>query len=296
MLDPWFKRAYPLKHLKKWLYWPWGEYQVLRHANAVCFTCEEERRLARQSFWLYRCNEQVVAYGTAAPTGEPELQKKLFHERFPETRGKRLILFLGRIHRKKGCDLLIQAFQSILGSLSTGAAVSENLHLVIAGPDQTGWSAELKRLTTSLCIDHRVTWTGMLTGDLKLGALRAAELFVLPSHQENFGIAVAEALACSLPVVISNKVNIWREIEQDQAGLVANDDGASVTSSLRLWLAKDSHERQVFRDNAWKCFARRFEIHSAADSLVRILGSRTSPPTPCHPLRTTVTEAQKVQW
>ena len=55
MLDPWFKRTYPLKHLKKWLYWPWAEYRVLRDAQAVLFTCEEERILARQSFWLYKC-------------------------------------------------------------------------------------------------------------------------------------------------------------------------------------------------------------------------------------------------
>src|SRR5215813_11245473 len=83
MLDPWFKQAYPFKHLKKWLYWPWAEYRVLRNAKAVCFTCEEERRLARQSFWLYRCNERVVAYGTAAPPGNSVEQKELFYARYP---------------------------------------------------------------------------------------------------------------------------------------------------------------------------------------------------------------------
>src|SRR5579862_7846469 len=67
MLDPWFKRKYPLKHLKKWMYWPWAEYRVLRDAEAVLFTCEEERKLARSSFWMYRCNEIVVNYGTARP-------------------------------------------------------------------------------------------------------------------------------------------------------------------------------------------------------------------------------------
>jgi hypothetical protein len=72
MLDPWFKRQYPLKHLKKWLYWPWGEYRVLRDAQGVLFTSEEERRLARQSFWLYRCRELVLGYGiTAPPPPEP---------------------------------------------------------------------------------------------------------------------------------------------------------------------------------------------------------------------------------
>ncbi len=67
MLDPWFKRQYPLKHLKKWLYWPWAEYRVLRDASAVLFTCEEERLLARESFWLYRAKEAIVSHGTPGP-------------------------------------------------------------------------------------------------------------------------------------------------------------------------------------------------------------------------------------
>jgi glycosyltransferase involved in cell wall biosynthesis len=102
MLDPWFKRAYPLKHLKKWLYWPWAEYRVLRDARAVLFTCEEERRLARESFALYRCRELVVNYGTAPPDGDVVRQRAAFLDRFPAIREKTLLLFLGRIHPKKG--------------------------------------------------------------------------------------------------------------------------------------------------------------------------------------------------
>src|ERR1700681_4072171 len=115
MLDPWFKRAYPLKHLKKWMYWPWAEYRVLRDANAVLFTCEEERRLACSSFWLYRCNDMVVSYGTAKPKGDPKVELLEFFARYPELRGKKLALFMGRIHPKKGCDLLIEAFARVLG-------------------------------------------------------------------------------------------------------------------------------------------------------------------------------------
>ena len=76
MLDPWFKRSYPLKHLKKWCYWPWAEYPLLRDAAAVLFTCELERQLARQSFWLYQAKERVIAYGKAAPPGEAALQRR----------------------------------------------------------------------------------------------------------------------------------------------------------------------------------------------------------------------------
>ena len=106
MLDPWFKRTYPLKHLKKSLYWRWGEYRVLRDAQAVLFTCEEERILAREPFNPYKCNEVVVSFGTAAPTGDPLAQRQIFFERFPELRNRQILLFLSRIHVKKGCNLL----------------------------------------------------------------------------------------------------------------------------------------------------------------------------------------------
>jgi len=271
MLDPWFKRTYPLKHLKKWLYWPWAEYQVLRNANAVCFTCEEERRLARESFWLYRCNERVVAYGTAAPEGDAESQKKLFFERFPETRGKRLILFLGRIHPKKGCDLLIRAFAQVLKEAPAGEAFSPPLHLVIAGPDQAGWAEQLEALAASLHISDKITWTGMLTGEIKLGALRSAEVFALPSHQENFGIAVVEALGCGVPVLITNKVNIWREIEEDGAGLVENDDDEGTLRLFQQWLSLRQTDQRTYRVNALRCFEKRFEVRQAARSVIRIL-------------------------
>ena len=264
MLDPWFKRTYPLKHLKKWLYWPWAEYRVLRDAEAVLFTCEEERILARESFWLYKCNEIVVNFGTSAPTQDSAAKRQTFLNQFPELRHKRLLLFLSRIHVKKGCDLLIEAFAKVASS-------DEDLHLVMAGPDQTGWQAELHKLAKKLGIAQKITWTGMLLGDLKWGALYAAEVLVLPSHQENFGIVIAEAMACGVPVLISNKVNIWREIAADGAGLVANDDLDGTTQLLQKWLAMSPDEQQTMQQKAQKCFIERFEIHQTAKSFIDTL-------------------------
>ncbi len=264
MLDPWFKRTYPLKHLKKSLYWPWGDYRVLRDAKAVLFTCEEEKLLARQSFGLYRANEVVVSYGTAGPAGDAVAQRAAFLSRYPELRGKRLLLFLSRIHVKKGCDLLIEAFARVAGA-------DPSLHLVMAGPDQTGWRPELERRAASLDVPDRITWAGMLTGDMKWGAFYAAEVFALPSHQENFGVAVAEALACSLPVLISNKVNIWREIIEDGAGLVAEDTEVGTTRLLQEWLALPLPARQEMARRARRCFEDRFEIQIAANNLLEAL-------------------------
>ena len=123
MLDPWFKHTYPLKHLKKWLYWPWAEYRVLRDARAVIFTCEEERQLARQSFWLYRANEVVTSYGTSSPPSNGDELAQRFLDRHPHLHGKRIVLFLSRIHEKKGCDLLLDAFAQV-------ATVDDRLHLL----------------------------------------------------------------------------------------------------------------------------------------------------------------------
>ncbi|MEI6561011.1 MAG: glycosyltransferase [Verrucomicrobiota bacterium] len=265
MLDPWFKKHYPLKHFKKWLYWPWAEYRVLRDASAVLFTCMEEKLLARHSFWLYRCNEKVVNYGTAGWKGDADVQKRCFFKKFPELEGKRLFLFLGRIHEKKGGDLLFEMFHRIVSERP-----ELDLHLVMAGPDDNTFARTLKKTAQSLGIADRITWTGMLLGDEKWGAFQASEAFVLPSHQENFGISVAEALSASLPVLISNKVNIWREIEQEAAGLVENDDLPGTYALFKRWLDLDAQKREEMREKARECFLRHFEISSAARSLIKV--------------------------
>lgn len=269
MLDPWFKRRYPLKHLKKWLYWPWSEYRVLRDAAAVMFTCEDERRLARQTFWLYKCDEFVVNYGTAAPPGNAAEQRQVFEAAFPEIIGRRNLLFLSRVHEKKGVDLLLRAFERVLRTRPESE--TRNLHLIIAGPSADSYGEQMRELGRQLGIDSQITWTGMLRGDLKWGAFRCAEAFVLPSHQENFGIAVAESLACGVPVLISNQVNIWREIEQANGGYVETDDLAGTELLIRRWLATEPERWERMRHDAIECFDKRFYIERTAESFIKAM-------------------------
>jgi glycosyltransferase involved in cell wall biosynthesis len=261
MLDPWFKHTYPLKHLKKWLYWPWAEYRLLRDAQAVLFTCEEERLLARKSFWLYKVREAVINYGTGTPPENGEVLSALFYESYPQLKNKRVLLFLSRIHEKKGCDLLIDAFAKV-------ANQDANLHLVMAGPCHTDLIDQLKAQAQNLGIADRITWTGMLQGDMKWGAFYASEAFVLSSHQENFGIAVAEALGCGVPVLISNKVNIWREIAADGAGIVNTDDAEGTEKTLRQWLAMSANARHKMAIQAKATFEQRFTVDAMAHSLI----------------------------
>jgi glycosyltransferase involved in cell wall biosynthesis len=262
MLDPWFKETFPLKHLKKWLYWPWAEYRVLRDAAAVIFTSEEERLQARTSFWLYRAREKVSPLGVEASPISPNAKSE-FLSRYPQLQNTRNFLFLGRLHPKKGCDILLDAFARIRSN--------DPVSLIMAGPDQIGWESDLRRQMTLLNLTSRIVFTGMLQGVMKQGALASADAFVLPSHQENFGISVVEALAACVPVLISNRVNIWREIDGDRAGYVESDDLAGTTRLLQRWIDTAPTERETMRENARKCFEQRFEIDRAVDSLSQVL-------------------------
>jgi len=263
MLDPWFKRHYPLKHLKKWLYWPWAEYRVLRDSAAVLFTAEDERILARESFWLYRCTERVVQYGVEPPPVDMAQGKAAFFNKFPELEHRRLWLFLARMHPKKCGDYVIRAFAELKNS-------DPSLHLVMAGPDDSDCARDWKLLAENSGLRGRITWTGMIAGPVKWGALYAAELFVLPSHQENFGIAVVEALACGVPVVISKRINIWREIVSANAGIAGDDTLAATTAALREFDSLDTEARLAMKQNAMRCFDKHFVISRTVDRLLEI--------------------------
>ena len=256
MLDPWFKRAYPLKHLKKAVYWGLIEHRILRDAHGVLFTASLEAELAKKTFWPNQWTSVVVPYGTVEPPGNRERQMTQFFSVCPQVAGKKFILFLGRLHEKKGCDLLIEAF-------AENAAKFPQLHLVLAGPDQQGWKAKLLATASRRGLRGRVHFPGMLQGGAKWGAFHAAEVFILPSHQENFGIAVAEALACGTPVLISNKVNIWHEILEDGVGLVEDDTLEGTSRLLERWHDLSTVEREEMAVRCRSSFERRFDIKQA---------------------------------
>lgn len=269
MLDPWFAQAYPKKHLLKTAFWNLFERKVLRDARGVFFTCEEERQLAPLSFSSYKCREFVVGYGTKDISGNADEQRAAFSSKIPEARRRKLILFLSRIHPKKGIELLIQGF-------ARHAEEFPDFDLVIAGPDQVGLQARLEKLAARLGIAKRIHWPGMLTGNEKWGAFRSAEFFVLPSHQENFGIVVAEAMALAVPVLITDKVNIWREVQSDGAGRVVADNISEIEDGLLYMCSLSRSELEVMGRNARSCFMSRYDIEKNAMDLLSLIG-RLSP-------------------
>lgn len=267
MLDPYFNRAHPLKAAVKQVFWWFSEGRLVANARNVFFTTEEERQLARHSFWPFRCRERVISYGTRDIEGDAETQIAAFRSAVPQLAGRRFVLFLSRIHPKKGCDLLIQAFAKVAGQ-------APMLDLVMAGPDASGWTKDLKAMAAELGVQDRIHWPGMLKGDLKWGAFRASEAFILPSHQENFGIVIAEAMACGRPVLTTRKVNTWREVQDSRAGLIDNDDLAGITRLLEQFLALPEDAKQIMGQRARQGFVEKFDIGTMAPQLIQAFGGK----------------------
>jgi glycosyltransferase involved in cell wall biosynthesis len=271
MLDPYFKQQYPLKHLKKWLYWLLAEYWVLRGAMRVLFTTELERDLALQTFSLARWRPMVAPLGSEAPPAPAAELIEALRARSPELfvqhdgawKPLRFLLFLGRLHPKKGCELLIEAFATI-------AQQDPTLHLVMAGPDGAQWQHKLEELAATAGIADRVLWPGILLGEAKWGAFAACEVFALPSHQENFGVAVVEALASGRPVLISNQVNISPEIATDGCGYVEADTLEGTRRLLERWLATAPDDRARMAAQARSTFDARYDMRRNTAAILRV--------------------------
>lgn len=268
-LDPWFKH-YPLKQIKKQVYWTLIEHKVLRDAAAVLFTTIDEQMVSDGAFWPYRCNPKVVGYGISDPfiskvrTKDRSDAREQLKYALPQLGARPFLLFLARVHEKKGIELLLQA-------IARNSHKFQDHAFVIAGPGEQDYISGLKAMAQQLALEKRLIWAGPLYGKIKWAAMIEAEAYVLPSHQENFGISVAEALACRVPVLITDKVNIWREIVADGGGLAQNDDITGISRLLEQWSSLHPEHRESMRDRARQCFLNHFEITRTSINLFSTL-------------------------
>lgn len=255
MLDPWFQKKYPLKHLKKKLYWNLVESRIIKGSEAVFFTSKKEELVSRAWFKNLEAKKEIINYGIAKPPQKKEKLKKIFSKRFPILNDKKIILFLSRVDNKKGIDLLIEAFGEIHEN-------HPKLFLVIAGPysQNNKLVFRLKKIIKKYNIENKVIFTGMLEGDMKWGAYYSSAFYCLPSHSENFGIVVAEALGCGGLIGISNKVNIYEEIEKAKAGLIFNDTKDGTVKVLKEWLKLNKEEKLTIRKNARLLFEKKYNF------------------------------------
>ena len=194
MLDPWFKQTYLWKHVKKQLYWWWyAQGAILQDAQAVCFTTEEERRLAQNTFSPYLPAQEIVTGIGYPDPPRNTLDQKSFLEKFPRLMKISTLLYLGRIHPKKGTDLLIHSWkQKQLGTLGA---------LAFAGPfdPKDEYHQKLKELKFIKILPFigLVCWRGKKSGCTEI----CQRSPFCPPIRENFGMVVAEACSVKTPVL-----------------------------------------------------------------------------------------------
>lgn len=201
------KWAVPLKRLYERLI----DIPNLNHASAIHYTSRDEAK--RSAFCGLKARPVIIPNGIDWSSFENLPAKGSFRNRIRLNENTPLVLFLGRINFVKGLDLLIPAFSQVLKE-------KPRARLALVGPDNEGYGRKVRQWCRELGIEDKVFFVDHLGPDEVRQAYVDADVFVLPSYTESFGMTVVEAMASACPVIISEKVNIWREVQADKAGLV----------------------------------------------------------------------------
>lgn len=247
------------KFWKKWPYYHLIVKKDLRGAAAIHYTTEDEA-YSYHPFLRLKNKTMIIPNGVDLSefTDLPERQR--LRERYPNLKDKKVILFLGRINWKKGLDILIKAFNQL-------AKDRYDVHLLIVGNNKGGDIKLAERLIKEYGLEDRVTFTGMLLGQDKLEAYAGCDLFVLPSYSENFGMSVIEAMACGIPVVITDKVGISRDIQENNAGVIVKCDENSIYQGIRSIL-DNSKLVEELSFNGKRMVQEHYNINKVADKMI----------------------------
>lgn len=271
MLDPYFQmsKSRLLKAVRNWVYWKLIEKNVINTADGLLFTSAEEMRLAKNTFRPYNPKKQLnLGYGISLPPEPDVFDKKEFGDKVNGLDGHKYFLFLGRLDPKKGVDLVLMAYTKLKRS---GTKLPQ---LVIAGPDSSEQYGKFLRSIAG--DDPDIFFAGMVNGGSKSAAYTGATAFILPSHQENFGIAVAEAMAFGKPVLISNKVNIWEEVLNNSAGIVEDDDLNGTIRLIEKFVKLSPDDQQRMGDSAKRVFIEQYTAKSFATRFYKKMESMQS--------------------
>ena len=236
--------------------------RYLNGASAIHCTAREESEAA----------EKMGIHAPAAiiPLGVDESDFDLppfgaFRQDYPWMNGKKIVLFLSRIDPKKGLELLIEAVNSL-------RSVRDDFALVIGGSGEKHYEEKIRNLVRDSGFKEQTVFTGFINGSAKRALLRDSDIFVLPSYDENFGMAIAEAMAAGLPVVVSNNVNIYREIDSSGAGIVTTCDAKEFATAINRILDDDSL-RDKMGKNARKLVEEKFRWKTIASEVIQLYQS-----------------------
>lgn len=263
MLEPWaLKNSRWKKRLAAWLF----ENQNLRTADCLHALCQPEADHIR--YYGLKNPIAVIPNGVDFESHANPPSRAVLESRFPALRGRRWILFLSRIHPKKGLAHLLRAWAKVWKPES-GNRKAEDWMLVIAGPDELGHEAEMKLACRELGLENCVTFTGPLHGEEKRAALAGSELFVLPSFSEGFSMAVMEAVAAGLPVMLTPQCN-FPELAKAGGAVEVSPDADSCEAGLRQLLALSDSERQAMGQRGKVLVERSYTWSQVADKMFSV--------------------------
>ena len=264
-LDPWSLQQ---KSWRKQLFWRFGIERMLHEAAAIHYTTAEERRLVENSLGLGR--GVVIPLGTDEQMLQPVVDGQDFLPKYPALQNVPYVIVLCRLHQKKRLELFLEVFLSV-----TDKPELQEWKLVIAGTGEPDYVDSLQSLANKLGGKKRVIFTGWLDGAEKVAALQGAKLFALPSRQENFGLSVVEAMACRVPVLISEHVNLADEVASAQAGWVVPLEKLAISRALDQILRDEAG--RITRGTAGRELVReRFTWGAVAEQLLQLYVEVTS--------------------
>lgn len=257
-LTPWALKQSPVK---KQLYTSLIERRNLSRAAAIhCTTPQEEQDL--RNFGI-KTPAITLPLGVQAATKIANAKSDL-RQLYQIPRDRLIVLFLSRLHPKKRPDLLIDAFQQV-------ASQHSDSHLLMAGSGEADYVAYLQQLAAQKHLGNRITFTGLITGRKKNILLQGADIFALASYSENFGIAVAEAMAAGLPVIVTPGVQIAPEISTAQGGIIVNNRAELIVALTQL--LESSKMRSHLSQNAMKLAKDKYNWDSIAGQLITAYGA-----------------------
>ena len=265
-LDPYFSTEI-LKKLKKQIYWNLIEKGNLKNSKAILLTNKNERELQKKTFVNTNgLKKKIAKIGIVRTNLNKNKSKKILAKIFPKLNNKKYLLFLGRFHKKKGCEILLKTFKKI-------TSAKTDIYLMMVGPNNS-YQNNLKILSKNLGLHNKVIWSNTLIKKQKWAILKNAEAMVLSSHGENFGMSIAESLSMNVPVITTNKVNIHNILTKTKSGFIANNTEKSFYLSLKKFLSLNKNDKTKMKLNASRCFQKYFDIENNLHSITKILNEK----------------------
>ena len=262
-LDPYFSTE-NYKKLKKKIYWNLVEKFNLQKAKAMLLTNNSEKKTQDKSFVnVENLNRKVIDFGINEPKYDAKNLNKIFMKKFNFLKNKNYFIFLGRFHKKKGCDILIKSFKNILKK-------KKNIFLLMVGPHSSE-KIKLKNLSNDYKLNDKIFWSKEVTNDLKWIIMKNAQAMVLSSRGENFGVSLVESLSVGTPVITTSKVNIQNIIKKNNCGFISNINEKDFTKKMFKFINLSKFEKKKLKTNSLICFNKYFNLKFNINSFINTL-------------------------